>query len=73
MCYTPQMKCPKCDCECQRDEVDIGVGVQFGPYGCPQCGWSQDPEYDLSEDQSPFTDEGHVKDPYGGITPRRKT
>ena len=35
------MKCKKCGAECIRDEVDIGVGVQYGPWGCPECGWSQ--------------------------------
>jgi hypothetical protein len=33
------MKCPNCGGECDRDEVDIGVGVQGGPWGCPDCGW----------------------------------
>ena len=27
------MKCPKCGAECDRDEVDIGVGIQIGPWG----------------------------------------
>jgi hypothetical protein len=38
------MNCPKCNAECIRDEVDIGVGVQYGPWGCPECGWSQQDE-----------------------------
>ena len=34
------MKCPKCGGECERDEVDIGVGIQgAGPWGCPDCHW----------------------------------
>ena len=33
------MKCPRCGAECDRDEVDIGVGVQGGPWGCPDCHW----------------------------------
>lgn len=28
------MKCPRCDSECERSEVDVGLGVLFGPYGC---------------------------------------
>lgn len=42
------MNCPKCNAECWRDEVDIGVGTIYGPYGCPECGWSEDAEYDRS-------------------------
>jgi len=30
----------------------VGVGVIYGPYGC-YCGWSQDPDYDSSEGESP--------------------
>ena len=33
--------CPKCCAECVRDEVDIGVGIQVGPWRCPECGYSQ--------------------------------
>ncbi len=48
------MFCPKCGTECYRDEVDVGVGTIFGPYGCPGCGWSEDSEYDLSDGRSPL-------------------
>lgn len=41
--------CPKCGEECFRDEVDVGVGVIYGPWGCPGCGWSSNPEYDHSD------------------------
>ena len=40
--------CPRCGDECYRDEVDVGVGVIYGPYGCPFCGWSEDSDYDSS-------------------------
>ena len=40
------MLCPKCNAECWRDEVEIGVGVQFGPWNCPECGWSEGAESD---------------------------
>jgi hypothetical protein len=34
------MKCPRCGNECERDEVDNGVGMQpAGPWGCPACHW----------------------------------
>lgn len=46
--------CPKCGKLCDRDEVDIGVGIQYGPWCCNWCGWSeaqelQDPGFDLKE------------------------
>lgn len=46
------MNCPKCNEDCCRDEVDVGVGVIYGPYGCGYCGWSEAPEYDSSEGKS---------------------
>ena len=46
------MECPKCGGECFRDEVDVGVGTIYGPYGCPECSWSESPEYDGSEGES---------------------
>ena len=34
------MTCPNCGSDhVDRDEVDIGVGTQCGPYGCFDCGW----------------------------------
>ncbi len=40
------MKCPECNQECIREEVDIGVGVHTSPWCCnnPECGWSQQDE-----------------------------
>jgi len=36
------MECPKCgSSNCDRVEVDIGVGIQYGPWECYECGWSQ--------------------------------
>lgn len=35
------LKCPKCGEMCDRDEVDIGVGIQYGPWGCNYCGWAE--------------------------------
>jgi hypothetical protein len=43
------MNCPKCCHECERDSVDIGVGIIYGPWGCGGCGWSEDPRFDSSE------------------------
>ena len=37
------MKCPECgNEECWRDEVDIGVGTQYGPWRCDECGWMEE-------------------------------
>lgn len=64
------MTCPKCGCEeCHRDEVDIGVGVMCGPYGCPACGWSESQEYDLSDGKDPVRADGSAIDQYGVVHP----
>lgn len=61
------MICPKCGAEdCRRDSADVGVGVMYGPYGCP-CGWSQDPRFDIAE--GPKFEEGYRVDQWGGLTP----
>lgn len=61
------MNCPKCGTDCDRDEVDVGVGVMYGPYGCCACGWSEDSHYDRSDGPSPAQLEhpGHFVDPCG--------
>lgn len=40
------MKCPECGEACVRDEVDIGVGIQYGPWGCTECSWSEIRDYE---------------------------
>lgn len=67
------MICPKCSSECHRDSVDVGVGIIYGPYGCPSCGWSEYPEYDLSDGQSPVNEKGGVIDQYGGYYPPKSS
>lgn len=62
------MNCPKCDDECWRDSADVGVGVMYGPWGCPSCGWSESREYDVSEGPK-RTPEGGRIDQWGGVTP----
>jgi hypothetical protein len=52
---TEKKSCPKCGKSCDRDEVDIGVGTQYGPWCCNWCGWSEDkslqePYFDLNEE-----------------------
>jgi len=67
-------RCPKCSEELYRDEVDIGVGVIHGPYGCSNCGWSESPEYDClngpCEAQKDYP--GRVVDQFGSAhSPQR--
>lgn len=65
-----QKLCPKCGCdELWRDEVDVGVGIIYGPWGCPDCGWSESEQYDLSEGRDPIDEKGGVTDQFGGYYP----
>ncbi len=52
------MNCPECGSACGRDEVDNGVAVLCGPWGCG-CGWSEDEAYRHSDEH----------DSRGGFTP----
>lgn len=63
------MRCPKCEGECYHDEVDVGVGIITGPWGCMECGWSEYEKYDLSDGKSPVQADGSVIDQYGGLHP----
>ena len=51
------MKCPECGGSCWRDEVDIGVGIQCGPWRCEECGWYEgwrtDAMIDAARDAAP--------------------
>jgi hypothetical protein len=42
-------KCPQCGGDLERDEADVGVGVIYGPAGCPACYWTEgspiDPDF----------------------------
>ena len=60
------MICPECQNECERDQVDNGVAILFGPWGC-RCGWSEDERYDLRKIKQPYN--GRI-DQFGGFTPR---
>ena len=59
--------CPKCKSQCERDEADVGVGIIYGPWGCGECGWSEDEKYDQTLIEQPKS--GHI-DQWGGFTPR---
>lgn len=61
-------KCEKCGAECYRDEVDVGVGVIYGPWGCPNCGWSESSDYDVSAGPR-YDTAGRMLDQFGGATP----
>lgn len=63
------MQCPNCGEACGRDEVDIGVGVLFGPWGCSFCGWSEDDKYNQILGNGGFQDDGAYHDPQGGHWP----
>lgn len=56
------MNCPQCGQECDRDSVDVGVGVIHGPWGCYGCGWS---EYDRQRAET--ENHGYYCDPTGGL------
>jgi hypothetical protein len=61
------MTCPRCGADdCWRDEVDVGIGVMHGPYGCP-CGWSEDERYDITG--GPKLEGTYRVDQWGGLTP----
>ncbi len=36
--------CPECGKETTCEEVAIGVGIQYGPARCDNCGWNQEDE-----------------------------
>lgn len=44
-------KCPKCGCDAARDEVDVEVGIIYGPWGC-FCGWCENAYYDSTQGES---------------------
>jgi hypothetical protein len=63
-----ELSCPKCGAPCSRDSVDNGVAVIYGPWGCPWCAWSSDPEYDFNSGQTRVTSKG-ILDQWGGLVP----
>lgn len=64
-----EMLCPKCGAECWRHSIDIGIGIQYGPFGCPECCWSESPEYDRSDGKTPpCQPEGYYLDQFGAMT-----
>ena len=40
--------CPACGSEhVERAEVDIGVGILYGPWECFNCGWGEEESGDI--------------------------
>ena len=48
--------CPRCKEPLDYDEVDVGVGVIRGNYGCPNCFWNDQDEDCLRELTTTETD-----------------
>lgn len=64
------MNCPKCDEPCDRDSVHNGICLIYGPWGCCNCGWSEDPDNDRTNPNAPPTvRDGYYYDQFGGATP----
>lgn len=66
---TDESPCPRCnETGLWRESADVGVGIIYGPYGCPSCGWSENEEYDLQKGGGVQPDGSYI-DPYGGLLP----
>lgn len=52
------MDCKNCGHTCAREEAHNGLAMLYGPWGCPSCGWSEDPRFDFSD--------GRSRERYGG-------
>jgi len=63
--------CEFCGTKCRRDSYDSGFGIMYGPWGCPECRWSEDDRYDLREGAK-FTKNGYRLDQYGGAWPPKE-
>ncbi len=64
------MICPNCGDSCERDEVDVGVGVVTGPWGCFSCGWSESSKYDVLNEDGGCQGDGSYHDACGGHWPK---
>ena len=63
------MMCPNCGEECWRDEVNVGVGIICGPWGC-SCGWSEWEEYNQLTGRGGWQENGSYADTSGNIWPK---
>ena len=48
-----EVSCPYCGDVLYRESADVGVGVIYGPYGCPTCAYSEYEQYDNRDGKSP--------------------
>ena len=55
--------CPKCGTECSRQSIHNGFCYIYGPWGCPECRWSEDSRFDSSEGERRI--DGLLVDQYG--------
>lgn len=60
--------CPNCGEEAWRESADVGVGVIYGPWGCP-CGWSESDEYNQLTGSGGLQPDGSYIDPQGMVYP----
>jgi predicted RNA-binding Zn-ribbon protein involved in translation (DUF1610 family) len=58
--------CPNCGEHCWREEADVGIGIIFGPWGCP-CGWSESHAYNQLD--GPTATAGKRTDQWGMLYP----
>lgn len=42
------MNCPECNEPCDRDSVDVGVGIISIPWFCTACAWDEDQAFPMS-------------------------
>lgn len=63
--------CPKCSSPVWIESVDVEVGILHGPYGCPECGWSEWEEYDISNgtSQAQLNYPNYLVDQWGRLHP----
>lgn len=68
--------CPNCgdDGSLDRESVDVGVGILYGPWGCFSCGWSSEKRFDRSngaaEADAEYPD--HILTPTGAAHHKRR-
>ena len=67
----PPGTCPSCGSQCHREEADVGIGIMHGPWGCPECGWSESPEYDQLDGLT-YSEGGYRTDQYGWLYPTER-
>jgi hypothetical protein len=59
-----EQECPNCHEGAYRESVDVGVGIIYGPWGCP-CGWSEDDKYNQLLNGPTHSEGGYRTDQFG--------